>query len=173
MRTVDLRSGFSALAVLAAVTATASCTDPVRDTQIAQLGDEDPSIPQGPEHRAGQPCVLCHSAGGPASDKPFMIGGTVYETANGSQGADGVRVVFVDSVGAERAVTTNAVGNFFIREAEWSDLAFPFKVGVKRGNDQEVMNTTINREGSCNFCHRPGKGSYDAVPQVYLKAGGT
>lgn len=146
-----------------------SCTDPVRDQQIAALGDEDPAIPQGPEHRAGQPCVLCHSAGGPASKAPFVIAGTVYEGAKSATGLENVTVSIVDSVGGRRQALTNAAGNFFITEADWRDLAFPFKVAVQKGKDQPTqMSSLVNREGSCNFCHK-GVGSYDAVSQVNTK----
>jgi len=167
-------SRYAAL-VLAVFGATvSSCSDPVPDAQIAALGDEDPGVPVGPEHRPGQPCVLCHTARGPASNSPFAIGGTVYETnAAGSPGAENVRVVFVDSVGAERVATTNAAGNFYITQAAWSDLAYPFKVAIKRGADEQRMTTTVNREGSCNYCHLPGNGTRDSIAQVYLKLGGT
>jgi len=158
---------------LALASMTTSCTDPVRDAEIEALGPEDPAVPPGPEHRPGQPCVLCHSAGGPASSRPFVIGGTVFETdRDNSRGADGVRVAFVDSEGVEQFQTTNAAGNFFVLESEWPDLAFPFKVGIKKGADAIQMATTINREGSCAYCHRPGAPSYDSVGQIYLKKGG-
>ncbi len=157
------------LALAASAAASVSCTDPVRDNQIAQLGDEDPAVPQGPEHRPGQPCVVCHSAGGPASNAPFVVAGTVFATKGKADGADGVTVFLVDSVGARRSADTNGAGNFFVTESDWKDISFPIKAGIKKDKDQEVMNTTINREGSCNFCHKPGQGTYDAIAQVYLK----
>lgn len=145
-----------------------SCTDPVRDQQIAALGPEDPAVPQGPEHRPGQPCLLCHSEGGPASRAPFAIAGTVYDKISSETGTAGVAVYLVDSSGGRRVADTNAAGNFFITQSEWSDLAYPFKVAVQKGNNTpQIMTTTVNREGSCNFCHRPGAGSYDAIPQVF------
>lgn len=159
---------FAVLALALAGTAV-SCTDPVRDQQIAALGDEDPAIPQGPEHRAGQPCVLCHSAGGPAK-RAFAIAGTVYETPKSETGLEGVAVSFVDSVGGRRIADTNAAGNFYIPESDWRDLAFPFRVAVQKGKDTpQIMNTTVNREGSCSFCHKGG-GSYDAIAKVFTKA---
>ena len=142
-----------------------SCTDPVKDRAIERLGGEDPRVPMGPEHRPGQPCVLCHSPGGPASSKPFVIGGTVFETSSpASNGAAGVQVLFVDASSAMRQYETNGAGNFFIPESEWSDLTFPFKVGLLKNGKPIPMSTTVNREGSCNFCHKPNPGSRYALP---------
>lgn len=133
----------------------ASCTDPVHREQIEALGPERPGESEGPLHRSGQPCLVCHASGGPASDHPFVIAGTVYTTAAGDVGADGVKVFFVDVNNQPRTATANAAGNFFVREEEWPDLTFPFKTGVLRGTTGTRMATTINREGSCNSCHQP------------------
>jgi hypothetical protein len=163
-----------------------SCTDPVRDQRIAALGGEDPAVPTGPLHRPGQPCVLCHSSGGPASNAPFAIAGTIFETnASDSMGATGVSVLFIDAASSQRSYDTNEAGNFFIPESEWSDLTFPFKVGLLTMDGKQVpMNSTVNREGSCNFCHRPVTGSplalptddpRSSIPQIFVAAaaGGT
>lgn len=158
-----------------------SCTDPVRDRQIAELGGEDPAVPTGPQHRPGQPCVLCHSSGGPASKFPFAVAGTVFETNRpDSSGADGVQVLFIDAASSQRRYDTNAAGNFYIPESEWSDLTFPFKVGLlTKAGKQVPMSSTVNREGSCNFCHRPVPGSKlslptddprSSIPQVFVAA---
>lgn len=143
------------LALLALVHVLASCTDPVRQAQIDALGPEAPGQSEGPLHRAGQPCLVCHSSGGPASDHPFAVAGTIYTTAEGDVGATGVGVFFVDESAQRRQVVTNEVGNFFVREEDWSDLTFPFKTGVLRGTTGTLMNSPINREGSCNACHQP------------------
>ena len=65
-------------------------------------------------------------------------------------------------------------------ESDWSDLTYPFKVGLLSMDGKQVaMNSTVNREGSCNFCHRPVAGSKLAlptddprasIPQVYITA---
>ena len=145
-------------ATLAIVALAAACTDPVRDQAIEQLGPEAPGVPPGPEHRPGQPCLLCHAEGGPASDAPFAVAGTVYENESpNSPGAADVEVRFVDAAnGAPRVpVFTNRSGNFFVRQAEWADLTYPFKVGLFRDDvSVQTMATTVNREGSCNHCHR-------------------
>lgn len=157
------------LVVLGLAALFVSCTDPVRDQQIERLGGEDPRVSPGPEHRPGQPCVLCHSDGGPASDFKFAIAGTIFETSSPqSNGAEGVKVFFIDAASAKRTYETNAAGNFFIPESEWSDLTYPFRVGIlKEGannNNPIPMTSVVNREGSCNFCHRPNPGSPYAIP---------
>ena len=149
------------LVVVGLAALVASCTDPVRDQAIERLGGEDPRVPMGPEHRPGQPCVLCHSEGGPASAYKFAIAGTVFETSSPeSKGAEGVKVIFVDASSARRTYETNAAGNFFIPESEWAELTYPFRVGILKEAGKPVdMTSTVNREGSCNFCHRPNPGS--------------
>ncbi|MDB4939522.1 MAG: uncharacterized protein JWP87_6494 [Labilithrix sp.] len=143
-----------------------SCTDPVKDRAIERLGGEDPAVPMGPEHRPGQPCVLCHSEGGPAADKPFVIAGTIFESnSKDAKGAEGVQIFFIDAASATRNYETNAAGNFFIPQAEWNDLTFPFKTGiVAKDGKQFPMTSTVNREGSCNFCHKPTPGSPYSLP---------
>jgi hypothetical protein len=143
---------------LGVATLAAACTDPVRDSAIAGLGPEDPGG-AGPEHRAGQPCLLCHAAGGPADGSRFAVAGTVYENESPtSPGAAGIEVRFVDLLNdAPRVpVITNAAGNFYVYERDWPKLIYPFKVALFRdGKLAQAMTTTVNREGSCNYCHRP------------------
>ncbi len=158
--TLALGLGLAGLACLVV-----SCTDPVKDRAIERLGGEDPNVPMGPEHRPGQPCVLCHSEGGPAAAKPFAIAGTIFETnAPDSKGAEGVQVFFIDAAAGTRNYETNAAGNFFIPQSEWNDLTFPFKTGILKGDKKGTMISTVNREGSCNFCHKPNKGSPLSLP---------
>lgn len=178
-----LIQALSLAGVVALVAFSASCTDPVRDRAIERLGGEDPKVPMGPEHRPGQPCVLCHSEGGPASGQPFAIGGTVFATkAGASPGEADCDVLFLDANNAKRNTTTNAAGNFYLRESEWPDLAYPFKTGIraKGAPDGILMISTINREGSYNFCHKPNQGSPYALPgddqkesigQIFVKSG--
>lgn len=133
----------------------AACSDPVRDGAIEELGPEDANVPPGPDHRPGQPCVLCHSPGGPASSKPFVVGGTVYQT-DGKTGAEGVEVGIIDADGngPKEKVLTSRSGNFFVAEGRWS-VTYPFRTGLYRDGKLVVqMQTTVNREPSCNYCHR-------------------
>ena len=157
--------------ILCAIVVAAGCSDPVLDDAITALGDEQGS--PGPEHRAGQPCVLCHSKSGPASGTPFAVAGTIYQTSAGTTGADNVTVQFVDARGGAPLVNpkTNSAGNFWVLESEWPDIAFPLRVGIY--NDPasppaQVMNSLIGREGSCNFCHRPFATGSNLTPQEVL-----
>jgi hypothetical protein len=137
------------------------CTDPVRDDAIDALGDEEGE--PGPEHRPGQPCLLCHSEGGPASDKAFALAGTVYESDEpGAKGKAEVFVGFKDARGGspKSPIQTGPSGNFYVPIDEWPDMSFPVRVGLYKGNVSEgapdaIMKSLINREGSCNYCHKP------------------
>lgn len=167
------------------------CTDPVRDEQIDQLGPEAAGVPIGPDHRPGQPCVLCHSDGGPASGKPFAVAGTIYETNKpGSGGAAKISIQFIDARGNGplQIVETSTSGNFYVPLQNWptdgqplAGPAFPIRVGLYKDVDGEpvqVMKSLINREPSCNFCHRPNlknptedeiDASRSSAGQVYLE----
>jgi hypothetical protein len=168
------------LGVLAIAGWCMSCTDPVRDKQISDLGDEPGDVPQGPLHRPGQPCVVCHSDGGPASDMKFAVAGTIFETADkDAMGANEVTVLFIDASSNQRQTVTNEAGNFYIPDGDWPDLTYPFKVGIVKANTPVQMHSTINREPSCNFCHEPTPGSphsylgndtRESIGQIYVTA---
>jgi hypothetical protein len=169
-----------------AISSGGACTDPVRDRQIAELGGELPGETPGPDHRAGQPCVLCHSEGGPAEKFPYAVAGTVYLTPQaGSKGAENVIVNLVDANGGVPRVAgvTTVSGNFFIRKNEWPDMAFPLRVALYKkadGKPEQTMQSLIGRDGSCNYCHEPnldGKLSdleadrlRSKIPQIYMQA---
>lgn len=152
IRIVSLVAGVSAVVA-------GGCTDPTRDREIEALGPDDPEGP-GPEHRAGQPCVLCHSAGGPAETKAFAIAGTIYKTNKaGSPGADSVIVQFVDARnnGPRVAPQSGTSGNFYVPLADWPNVAFPVRVALydtADGPPKATMQSLINREPSCNYCHQ-------------------
>lgn len=175
------------VAVVVAATSLGGCTDPVRDAEIEALGPEEPGVPPDAEHRPGQPCLHCHTKGGPAKTA-FAIAGTIYETDQpGSKGADGIFVQFVDSAGgAPREIPqTGPSGNFYVPLQDWPDLKYPVRVGLYEdlsGPPTVVMKSLINREGSCNFCHRPNiadptdeeiDDSRSSAGQIFLRAGGT
>lgn len=148
----------AALCLALAAAAPAACSDPSRERALAELGPEDQGGPS-PNHRRGQPCLLCHDATGGA--KPEMVvAGTVYATpAADADGADDVEVQFVDASGGgplNNPFTLFPSGNFYVKTSDWPDLAYPFKVRLlKNGQPVAIMTSTVNREGSCNFCHRP------------------
>jgi len=144
-----------AAAALALVVAP-SCSDPVRDRQIEELGPEDPEGPSR-DHRRGQPCLLCHDEQG--GEKPLMIAaGTVFKDQSpGADGAEDVEIEFLDAKNGapfQPPITTKS-GNFFVEKAVWPGMVFPFKVRIKAPGNTVPMLSTVNREGSCNFCHRP------------------
>jgi hypothetical protein len=147
-----------------AVVLGSSCTiDPVHDAAVKALGDEDPAIPQGKYHRAGQPCLTCHGGQGPA-DTRLAIAGTVYLGADDAkeksgQGADKALVRIKDANGATKCFVTNCKGNFIVRPEDFPRLTFPLLTSIQKvsgGVDQQrTMNSRIGREGSCAYCHKP------------------
>ena len=76
-----------------------SCYDPVHDQEVAALGGEAPGVPQGPLHRPGQPCNVCHGGIGPANLR-FSVAGTVYQySVSPSPAANGATVQLQDVTG--------------------------------------------------------------------------
>jgi hypothetical protein len=136
---------------LGAAMAFAGCVDETHDLQVQALGSETPGVPRGPQHRPGQPCLVCHGGEGPAS-ATFLMAGTVYAVQNGDAPAVGASVQIEDINGIFYTVTTNEVGNFYIRPADWS-LTYPAQAQVTLGSSMQLMGTHINRDGSCADCH--------------------
>lgn len=149
---------------LATLTA-AGCSDPVVDDAIDALGPEAPGVPQGPLHRAGQPCVLCHSSGGPG-ELEMSFGGTVYQYPGDPRPLAGAFVDFIDSKGATYTTGTNCAGNFFVQPADYSPH-FPVWITLRYGGIPVEMSSPIFREGSCAACHVEPKG-VDSAGQVYF-----
>lgn len=149
------------------------CTDPVRDRQIEALGPD--TEPNGPDHRPGQPCILCHSEGGPAEGKAFAIAGTVYDTNKpGSKGAEAVTVQFIDANESKpkEIPQTGPTGNFFVPIGDWPDLTFPVRVALYEDPadpPKQTMRSLINREASCNYCHRPNVDLKEVKDQATAK----
>lgn len=131
-----------------------SCSDPVLDDAVEAQGNETSGIPQGPYHRAGQRCVVCHQEGGPASNAPFVVAGTIFAQPARQVGVDGAEVRMTDADGTKFTAKTNCVGNFFVTPAEWQPK-FPLLVEVAKGNLKRPMRTPIGREASCAGCHTP------------------
>mgnify|MGYP001041043540 CR=1 FL=1 len=180
----------AASGVLLALMPGGGCSDPVRDAEIEALGGEDPDVPPGETHRPGQPCVHCHTKGGPASDSPFAVAGTIYETPDpDSAPAEGIIVQFVDARGGGPRVlpVTNEAGNFFVRAEDWPDITFPLKVALYDDETKppiQKMKSLIGREPSCNYCHIPNLPPDDLtdedvennrrfVGQIYVRVGGS
>jgi hypothetical protein len=150
---------------IASVGVVACDSDPVWNSRKDALGDEKPGIDPGEYHRAGQPCTLCHMHDGPAPD--FSLAGTVFVGKNGLVGMDGVRLLFIDTLGSryEQAVT-NCVGNFFVRREQYNP-AFPVLVALEKDGTLVKMASPIFRDGSCASCHT-SPASPDSPGQVYF-----
>jgi hypothetical protein len=156
-----------ALAVLVACD-----VDPIHNGAVAEQGKETTGVPIGEFHRAGQPCVVCHSDAGPASTI-FSVAGTVFAGPNNTVGVDGATVQMTDAKGSKFEKTTNCVGNFFVKPTDW-DPAFPILVRVAKGAAKRSMKTPIGREPSCGNCHVrviDDTNQYGSMPHVYLFAG--
>lgn len=128
-----------------------ACADPVVDEVVDALGPERSGVPQGPEHRPGQPCVTCHQTSGPGSPD-FSLGGTVYSDQERALPLEGASVEFVDAIGRRHTEVTNCAGNFYITKDEW-EPRFPLWTQVRFRDKSIAMETPIYRDGSCASCH--------------------
>jgi hypothetical protein len=150
----------------------AACNpDPVHSHLVDSLGGEAPGVPEGPLHRAGQPCGACHGELGPA-DTVFSLAGTVYQDATeGSKPLPDAKVHFEDSNGKTYETGVNCAGNFFVMDADYHP-AFPVWVKIMYGSFQgmpvtQPMESPIYREASCAMCH-VDTGNNKTVAHVYL-----
>jgi hypothetical protein len=132
-----------------------SCGDPVPDNAIANLGPEDPNVPRGPSHRPGQPCILCHEAGGEA--RAFSLAGTVYTDVTSQKVVGGVNVLVVDATNATLSTTTNCAGNFFVPTEQFVPT-YPIWFTLRVGKVRRDMSSPAYREGSCAGCHTNPRG---------------
>jgi hypothetical protein len=143
-----------------------SCSlDPVHDGQVKALGGEDPNIPAGQYHRAGQPCTVCHGGEGPAKNV-FSLAGTVfYQQYDPTKPTvpvpvDQAYVRIIDADKANHCFVTNCMGNFVAEPGVFGakGLRFPFLVSVQKvngkGGQPVAMVGHIGRESSCANCHK-------------------
>jgi hypothetical protein len=154
-----------ALAELAALDA---CVDETHELQVEALGGEAAGVPNGPTHRPGQPCLVCHGGLGPAS-RQFVMAGTIYATQGQTSPANGAAVQIEDVNGSLYTATSNVVGNFFITTDQWSPT-YPAQVQVTQGQNSQQMVTHIGRDGSCADCHVQPPSPTSPGP-VYVIAG--
>ncbi len=149
--------------------------DPVPQAIIDNLPPEDPGGPSE-THRAGQPCLQCHSTYGEATPE-LVIGGTVFREDPMSGAllpAPHVRVEVYDSAGDFRVACTKASGNFFIEKSNWPDIKFPLKSFVGNnhaGKAARRMQSIIGREGSCANCHKLGGKSQNSPGVIVVDDG--
>jgi hypothetical protein len=142
-----------------------SCSDPIINGGADALGKETQGVPKGEYHRAGQPCVVCHTDQGVASDKPFSVAGTVFAQPGRLVGVDNVEVDLTDSGGTKATAHTNCVGNFFITPDVWNPQ-FPILVKITKDNIVRQMQGPIGRDGSCAHCHADALTPDDPFSQV-------
>jgi hypothetical protein len=149
----------------ALVFAMASCADPVLSDAVDALGNETSGIDKGEFHRAGQPCATCHQEGGPASDFPFTVAGTVFAQPLRQVGVESAEVRMTDADGTKYTAKTNCVGNFFVTPSEWQPK-FPILVEVGKNNVRRSMRSAIGRDASCASCHSSELEPADPLSQV-------
>jgi mono/diheme cytochrome c family protein len=150
-----------------------SCADPVLSDAVEQQGNETSGIEKGEFHRAGQPCGTCHQEGGPASDFPFTVAGTIFAQPMRQVGVEGAEVRMTDADGTKHTAKTNCVGNFFVKSDEWLPK-YPILVEVAKNNVRRSMRSAIGRDASCAGCHVPAADPVDPlsqVPHIYLFSG--
>ena len=152
----------SCLLLALPVAALGGCSDPVVGDAIAALGPEIEGVPEGPLHRPGQPCNLCHDGG---EARVFALAGTVFATSDSLVAAPANEVRLVDSLGATFTATTNCAGNFFVLPEDFFPK-YPVWVTVARGEAEIEMESPIGGEGACASCHEDPVGP-GAVGHVY------
>ncbi len=158
-----------AAGALAASAGSVSCVDQSHELAVQALGAEDPSVPPGPLHRPGQPCITCHGGSGPASTQ-FSVGGTVYQIQGQNGPAVNAVVQMEDIDGHTFSVTTNEVGNFFVPLSVWAPH-YPMlpQVTSADGMANQAMASHVSRDGSCADCHAAPSSRLSPGP-VYLYA---
>ena len=99
----------------------------------------------------GRACIMCHSTmNGPS----LTIGGTLYPTAhepdlcNGTNGANGARVVITGADGRTLTLTPRASGNF---NSE-TQVVPPYRAKVTYMGRERAM-AAMQTSGDCNSCH--------------------
>jgi hypothetical protein len=141
----------------------AACEDPLRENAAETLGPEDPGVVEGPLHRPGQPCLVCHDDG---RARAFSVAGTVYLSPDSEEPAPGASVLLVDAVEQRFEAVTNCAGNFFVKPEELEPV-YPLWVSLRAGAWTIAMDSPVNRDGSCAGCHEPARGPASAG-RVYL-----
>jgi hypothetical protein len=151
-----------------------ACGDPLRDTRIELLGEEDPNFPADARHRPGQPCVWCHNSYENAS--PVMaVGGTVFFRPPPLAGelpesvppyvVGGFVVRLLGSDGKSIELLVNECGNFWATPEQFEPV-YPIRTRLLSINDagdtivNVGMGTRIGREESCGACHSEPKSPF-------------
>jgi len=139
--------------------------DPVHARQVAALGGDPSGQRNGPTHRPGQPCLVCHGGLGPGGPD-LSVGGTIYESMADTRGLNGAVVKLTDAQNNIRELTTNRTGNFLVDAGAWQPV-YPMSVSVSYGGVSIDMKTRVGRDGSCADCHTDPPGAASAG-HIYL-----
>jgi hypothetical protein len=169
--------GAMLLAVALALGASAACfNDPTHGQAVTDQGSDPTGHRNGPTHRAGQPCTVCHGGHGPASAE-FTQAGTVYRSHDVVTGVQNAEVTLTDANGQTITALTNEVGNFYLTSSQF-DPTYPIKISVAyTGPTTGTRVTTpmvsiIGREGSCANCHLDPEGT-TSPGHIYVTADDT
>jgi hypothetical protein len=136
-----------------------SCDDPVLDARIDALGPEVAGVLPGALHRPGQPCLLCHASGGRAPR--FTIAGTLFRTPYAQLPVGGVEVRLIDATRRGFIAYSNCAGNFFVSAAEYEPV-LPMWVSLVKADLHIDMESAMNKDGDCGFCHQGDKNQTSA-----------
>ncbi|MCA9667900.1 MAG: hypothetical protein KC503_20020 [Myxococcales bacterium] len=158
----------------------AACSDPVTTVADPSCGEgvgwqgshaevaPEGKLASGGDHVAselmhpGRECLKCHQANRRAP--VLLVAGTIYRIADERSdcaGAAGATVLVIDDNGVRYERTTNATGNFFIRQSDAPDFAMPYRTEVTFGAKTYSMYPSTDN-GDCNTCHTPS-GAQKAV----------
>ncbi len=92
--------------------------------------------------RPGEDCLGCH--------REFTAAGTVYASANGTQGVAGVAVTIYGQTPAQDVhLTTNSAGNFFTT----ASFGYGSWATVRVGGTGMATALTSRSIAACNSCH--------------------
>lgn len=144
-----IRRSIAALMLASALTQLAC--DPAHSSAVDAVGPDPSGERNGPTHRAGQPCLLCHD-GTFGNPRKFNVAGTVYMSSVSSLPAIGVTVNLTGADGATYAAQTNRVGNFYLEEGRFTPV-YPMRVSITSGSVKSEMKSHVGRDGSCAGCH--------------------
>ena len=142
--------------------------NPVLDDEVAALGGEANGVRPGPQHRPGQPCLLCHD-GALGDPNEFSVAGTVFLQPTGTDPVKGALVELHGGDGRVFTLTTNAAGNFFVSPQKYTPQ-YPLEVDVQFAGETTTMHSTIGRDGACASCHSDPAGP-DSPGHVYVRLG--
>ncbi len=150
---------------------------------LVACGDTDGRLPAGdpldliagysgvPVMNPGEDCMLCHTPGGNAHDRPWTVAGTIFRSPIDlpDAGVEGAEILLTDVNGKQLTLHSNGTGNFYTIES----LGPLIDVEVQNGTHREIMNLAVfdggalSVVGSCNHCHQQN-GINGAPGRVFL-----